>query len=141
MYATKLLFASVVFAFSHTHCAYAQWVDFDADSRSPVQSGAMDKVDEIQNSAPARLRAVNLARTYAIDINGGLSVYRPSACMFSSSASGCLVSTDSKGFLFRFNGGPPGWQQMGRRAEVETEILISPDGRNVSRLIYNGRLR
>jgi hypothetical protein len=141
VYATKLLFASVVLAASHTHCAHAQWVDFDADRRSPDHSGAMDKVDEIQNSGPARLRAVNLARSYAVDMNGGLSMYRPSACMFSSSAAGCLISADSKGFLFRFNGGPPGWEQMGRKADIETEILIGPDGTNVARLIYNGRLR
>ena len=30
---------------------------------------------------------------------------------------------------------------MGRKADIETEILIGPDGTNVARLIYNGRLR
>jgi len=100
----------------------------------------LQRIDQLQQQAPARQRAMNLARNTAITLNGGLGVYRPAACMFSSGGSGgtCLVQNDSQGFLFRFNGGAPGWQQQGMPPSFTTEILISPDGRTVGQLIYNG---
>ena len=93
--------------------------------------------------AYSAIRALNLARNTAVKLNGGLSVYMPAACMFSSGGSGgsCLAQTNSQGFLFRFNGGTPGWQQLGKPPTLTTEILISPDGRTVSKLVYNGPLR
>ena len=86
------------------------------------------------------VRAINLARNTAVKLNGGLTVYRPAACMFSTDISGgsCLVQTNSDGYLYRFLGGAPGWQQLGLPATTETELLISPDGRTVVNLIYNG---
>jgi len=86
------------------------------------------------------VRALNLARNHAVKLNGGLGTYRPAACMFSTEWSGseCLVRRDDAGFLFRFLGGPPGWQQLNLAPTVETEILIAPDGRTVVQLIHNG---
>ncbi|MFM7674105.1 MAG: hypothetical protein ACKO5F_00595 [Synechococcus sp.] len=89
------------------------------------------------------IRAVNLARNVAVKLNGGLGVYRPQDCMFRSSSdgNGCLVSRGPEGFLFRFLGGAPGWQQLVLPPTVETEILISPSGRDVVNLVYNGAPR
>jgi hypothetical protein len=85
-----------------------------------------------------RGRAVNLARMRAEVINGGLRVYRPATCMYERSGGDCLVRSDAQGHLFRFYGGGPGWAQLGQPPTLETEILISPDGRNVVSVLYNG---
>lgn len=85
-----------------------------------------------------RLRAANLARMTAENLNGGLSRYFTANCMHQRGGGPCLVQTNSNGFLFRFLGGPPGWQAMGQPATLETQILISPDGRSVSQIEYNG---
>jgi hypothetical protein len=86
------------------------------------------------------VRAINLARNTAIKLNGGLSVYQPAACMFNNGTDGgsCLVALNERGYLYRFQGGPPGWQQLGLAPSTETELLVSPDGRSVRELIYNG---
>lgn len=86
------------------------------------------------------VRALNLARNHAVKLNGGLGTYRPAACMFSTEWSGseCLVRRDDTGFLFRFLGGPPGWQQLNLPPTLETEILIAPDGRAVVQVLHNG---
>ena len=86
----------------------------------------------------AGLRAANVARMNAERLNGGLGVYRTQACMHSNRGADCLIRRDRNGYLFRFLGGTPGWQQLGVPATVETEILISPDGTRVERVIYNG---
>lgn len=88
----------------------------------------------------ANVRALNTARETAISLNGGLSVYRPAACMVETGTGGggCLVSDDDQGFLFRFNGGVPGWQQEGIAPTVETEIRVAPDGRTVVGIVHNG---
>ncbi len=103
----------------------------------------LERIDQLQQQAPARQRALNLARNTVVKLNGGLSQYMPEACMFASGGSGgsCLVSSNDQGFLFRFNGGTPGWQQLGTAPTTTSEILISPDGRTVAQLIYNGPLR
>ncbi len=87
----------------------------------------------------ARVRAVNLARDTAVRLNGGLSVYRPAKCMFDTSLGGgsCLIRRDDQGFLFRFLGGAPGWQQEGLQPTWDTEILVSPDGRQVVQVVFN----
>lgn len=99
------------------------------------------------SGAPARaqvpfsaVRALNLARNLAVQQNGGLSVYRPAQCMFQTADAGneCLLSMDEDGFVFRFLGGVPGWEQFQMPASVETEVRISPDGRTVEEVIYNG---
>ena len=91
----------------------------------------------------ANVRAVNLARETAVNLNGGLSVYRPAACMFETSTGGgaCLVADDDQGFLFRFPGGGPGWQQEAINPSLETEIRVAPDGRAVEAILYNGAPR
>ncbi len=86
------------------------------------------------------VRALNLARNAAVIRNGGLTVYTPANCMFTTSAASnpCLVGSDAEGFVYRFLGGPPGWQTMGLPATTETEIRIAPDGRQVVAILYNG---
>jgi len=121
--------------------AYSQWVDLDIDNTPRSGGTSLDQIEKIQQTGPARQRAVNLARSYAVELNGGLANYRPNSCMFSSSATGCLIDVSERGFLFRFTGGSPGWQQLDLPPSRETEILVSPDGRSVSQLIYNGSPR
>ncbi|KEF42633.1 MAG: hypothetical protein ER33_05050 [Cyanobium sp. CACIAM 14] len=98
--------------------------------------------------APARaqgvpfneIRALNLARNAAVLSNGGLTVYTPASCMFSTSAASnpCLISNTPEGFVYRFLGGPPGWESKGLKPTTETEIKIAPDGRRVVAILYNG---
>ena len=85
-----------------------------------------------------RLRAANLARMTAESMNGGLSRYFTADCMHQRGGGPCLIQNNNNGFLFRFLGGPPGWQTYGQAATVETQILISPDGRTVNQVQYNG---
>ena len=91
----------------------------------------------------SNLRAVNLARNWAVNNNGGLSVYVPASCMFNSSDGGgsCLIQTNNPAYTFRFLGGAPGWQQEGLRPTTETEITVSPDGRTITNVGYNGAPR
>ena len=91
----------------------------------------------------ATVRALNLARNWAIDNNGGLSVYVPAACMFNTGDGGdsCLVQRDNQGYRYKFLGGRPGWQQTGQAPTQETELLVSTDGRRVLSVIYNGSPR
>lgn len=86
------------------------------------------------------VRALNLARNLAVQQNGGLSVYRPAQCMYQTADAGnaCLVSMDEDGFVFRFLGGVPGWEQFQMPASLETEVRISADGRTVEEVLYNG---
>lgn len=91
----------------------------------------------------ANVRAVNTARNWAVNANGGLSQYVPAACMFETSTGGgsCLVNSTPQGFVFRFAGGPPGWQSQGQLPSRETAVQVSPDGRMVLNVIYNGSPR
>ena len=91
----------------------------------------------------SNVRAVNLARNWAVNNNGGLSVYRPAACMFNTSDGGgsCLIQNNSQGFTFRFLGGAPGWQQDGLAPTTETQVSVSPDGRTITNVGYNGAPR
>lgn len=106
-----------------------------AISMSPAQP-AMAQVSDAQQ------RALNLARVFAVRINGTLTRYNPASCMFNTREGGgeCLVSTTG-GFRFAFLGGTPGWQQLNIAPTVETEIVISADGREVLQLVYNGSPR
>ncbi len=96
-----------------------------------------------EQNAPrfSTLRAVNLARMRAETINGGLIVYRAQRCMFEDNGGPCLVSSNANGIVFRFLGGPPGWQEQNQPPTVESEILVSPDGRQVLEVLYNGKPR
>ena len=91
----------------------------------------------------SNVRAVNLARNWAVNNNGGLSVYRPADCMFNTGDGGgsCLIQTNNPGYTFRFLGGSPGWQQEGLRPTTETEVTVSPDGRTITNVGYNGAPR
>ncbi len=91
----------------------------------------------------SNVRAVNVARQWAINQNGGLSVYVPAQCMFDTGNGGgsCLVQNNNQGYVFRFLGGSPGWQQYGQPATTLTEIQVSPDGRSVVNVGYNGAPR
>ena len=112
-----------------------------APALMPLAPGAPLRAAEI---VPARaVRAINLARTHVVRLNGGLSAYRPAQCMFATAASTnpCLVRNDADGYLFHFVGGSPAWEQQNRMPTVETEILISPEGREVGEVVYNGELR
>ena len=111
--------------------------------RSQAVDQTLQRIDALQQLAPARQRAINLARNTVVKLNGGLSRYMPAACMFASGGGvgGCLVQQNAQGFRFRFNGGSPGWQQLGTAPTTSSEILISPDGRSVVQVVYNGPLR
>jgi len=86
------------------------------------------------------VRAINFARNYAVNLNGGLQAYRPAPCMFATVTNDnpCLVSRGPDGFVFRFLGGPPAWEERKEPATLETEIVISPDGRSLQKLVFNG---
>lgn len=98
-----------------------------------------------QDAVPTHstIRALNLARNVAVQRNGGLGVYRPAQCMYDTDSAGnqCLLSRDANGYLFRFLGGPPGWQQLGLPATTETEMRVAADGRSVLEILYNGAPR
>lgn len=85
-----------------------------------------------------QVRAANLARMEAERINGGLGRYFAANCMHQKGGGDCMIRANDQGFLFRFLGGSPGWQVNKQAATVQTEILISPDGRNVVAVQYNG---
>ncbi len=88
-----------------------------------------------------RQRATNLARMYAERLNGGLGVYRAALCMHNRGGGDCLIQGDAQGYIFRFLGGPPGWQVLGLPPDRETEIEVSPDGRAIVKVLYNGEPR
>ncbi|MEA5424246.1 hypothetical protein [Synechococcus sp. CCY9202] len=113
-----------------------------AEAPAPAET-RLAQLDNGMPSPYSGIRALNLARNAAVKLNGGLGVYRPASCMFRSTSqdNDCLISADAQGFLFRFLGGQPGWEQLDLPPTVETEILISPDGREVVSVIYNGKPR
>jgi hypothetical protein len=97
-----------------------------------------------QSAVPnSSIRAINTARNTAVKLNGGLNVYRPAQCMFATAEpdNPCMIANDSPGYTFRFQGGPPGWQVLNLPPTHESEIRISPDGRSVEKVIYNGPVR
>jgi hypothetical protein len=93
-----------------------------------------------QTISEAQMRAANMARMQAEVLNGGLGKYSPADCMHQSGGADCLVSETAAGYRFRFQGGAPGWAAMGRPASLETDVLVSPDGRSL-RVEYNGPIR
>jgi hypothetical protein len=118
--------------------------ELPVEQTAPAQQAAPAASPQQDAPVPySAVRALNLARNTAILRNGGLGVYRPAQCMFVTAAAGneCLLSNDANGYVFRFQGGPPGWQQLGLPATHETEIRIAPDGRSVTEILYNGAPR
>ena len=114
-----------------------------AQSQTTGVDQTFDRIERLQQEAAARQRAINLARNTVVRLNGGLTRYMPAACMFASAGGGnsCLIKQNSQGFLFRFNGGAPGWQQQNLAPTFSSEVLIAADGRSVLEVIYNGPLR
>lgn len=108
-----------------------------------LAAGAMAIAPVLARVSENNVRALNVARNWAVTANGGLSNYRPEACMFDTSHGGgdCLIEDNSQGFTFRFLGGSPGWQQEGRSPNRESEVQVSADGREVLNVIYNGAPR
>ncbi|AII42557.1 hypothetical protein KR100_04145 [Synechococcus sp. KORDI-100] len=89
----------------------------------------------------AQTKAANQARMRAERLNGGLSRYRADRCMYVLRGEGCLVSNTESGFVFRFQGGAPGWQQQTPpQPTVLTEIRVSADGDRILDVPYNGPL-
>ena len=90
----------------------------------------------------AQPKAANLARMRAESLNGGLGQYRAASCMYETGASSCLESVSDRGFLFRFRGGSPGWQQQTPpNPTLETAVLVSRDGDRILEVSYNGTTR
>ena len=122
------------------------WITTASPMRRPLRSTLLATAGWLSASAAlaqvtaANVRAVNLARDWAIKTNGGLAAYVPAACMFNTAAGGgpCLAKSGSEGFRFRFLGGVPGWQEQGKPPSRETVLQVSADGRTVSQVIYNG---
>ena len=83
-------------------------------------------------------KAANVARMKAETLNGGLTKYRTAACMHQLGGGSCMVRASSDGYRFQFLGGAPGWETMNRKPTVETQIMVSPDGTKVEKVIYNG---
>ena len=98
-----------------------------------------------QTSRPLPLtqpKAANLARMRAELLNGGLGQYRAASCMYETGAGSCLESVSDSGFLFRFRGGAPGWQQQTPpEPTIETSVLVSRDGDRILEVSYNGTIR
>lgn len=110
-----------------------------APPAAPRTTNVLERVDAILADSQGLQRGLNLARATGIRLNGGLGLYRPANCMYAGiSDNSCLVSREEQGFVFRFSGGPPGWEQAQVPPTVETEILVSRDGRTVLDVIHNG---
>lgn len=121
--------------------------DPDDDDVNPGQVPEGNDEDDDDNTDPApstpapstttldplaARRAINLARGTAVSLNGGLSQYRPGACMFATTKDNpCITRADSEGIEFTIPGGPPGWEQNGDEPSTTTVMVISADGRSV----------
>jgi hypothetical protein len=99
---------------------------------------ALPVTAQAQTISQAQLRAANLARMEAERLNGGLTKYFAGQCMHQRGGANCLIQANETGFLFRFPGGTPGWEANRRAATVESQILISADGRTIEKVEYNG---
>ena len=106
-----------------------------------VISGLLSSTAALAQVPPSQLRAGNLARMEAEQLNGGLSEYSTARCMHRSGGGRCMVEDSAQGYRFNIPGGPPGWQALGQEPTLETELLISPDGNQLKQVIYNGSPR
>jgi hypothetical protein len=98
----------------------------------PLMAPVLAQVSDTQ------VRAANLARMEAEQLNGGLTKYFPANCMYAQGGGRCMVQSNANGYLFQFLGGPPGWEGNKQAATLQTKILIAPDGRTVKSVLYNG---
>lgn len=71
---------------------------------------------------------------------GGLPRDGAAACMVTTAAGWgpCLVNSTTQGSFLRIVGGPPGGQAEGRPPNRDTDLPISPDGRNVVNVTGSG---
>ena len=84
----------------------------------------------VRDNPLAARRALNLARGAAIQLNGGLRVYRPGSCMYTSASNNpCLIHAGPEGLEFSIPGGATGWEQAGEPPTLTTRILVAADGR------------
>ncbi len=114
----------------------------DGDAATPLTDRTLERIETIKAESQGLQRGINLARETATRLNGGLGLYRPASCMYAGiSNNPCILSRESSGFVFRFLGGAPGWEQFQLPATVESEIRISADGRSVDAVLYNGSPR
>lgn len=68
----------------------------------------------------------------AESLNGGVANYRADRCMYSTGAPACLVSASVDGYVFRFRGGPPGWQQRNpAQPTTLTTVTVTADGETI----------
>jgi len=79
------------------------------------------------------MRAANMARMEAEELNGGLRVYSADDCMHKGGGGTCLVSDTEEGYRFRFLGGAPGWRSRREPATVETQVLVRSEERRVGK--------
>jgi hypothetical protein len=113
-----------------------------APPAAPRTTQTLERIEELLRESQGLQRAINLARTTATQLNGGLELYRPASCMYAGiSNNPCLISREGGSFVFRFTGGAPGWEQFKLPPALETEIRVSGDGRTVLQVIYNGAPR
>jgi hypothetical protein len=105
-----------------------------------VSAAVLSSSAAVAQVSDSNVRAMNLARNWAVNTNGGLSVYGPAACMFNTGEGGgsCLLQGPGEAYTFRFFGGAPGWEVQGRPPTTETQMQITPDGRTVQQVEYNG---
>jgi hypothetical protein len=114
----------------------------DGPGATPLTDRTLERIETITAESQGLQRGINLARETATRLNGGLGLYRPASCMYAGiSNNPCIVSRESSGFVFRFLGGAPGWEQFQLPATVESEIRISANGRSVEAVLYNGSPR
>ena len=89
--------------------------------KSLVKTSALMAASALLSSLPAlaqvsaaNVRALNVARNWAVNNNGGLSVYRPAACMFNTGTAGAAASrktTARDSASSSSAGGPVGWNK------------------------------
>ena len=98
-------------------------------TKSPSFPNPYAEIPQTPETTDALRRAVNVARMAAERNHGGLAFYRAAACMYQRGGGNCLSQQNNRGFLFRFQGGPPGWEQLRIAPTTTTQILVAPDGR------------
>ncbi|HEY9825786.1 MAG TPA: hypothetical protein V6D19_10085 [Stenomitos sp.] len=84
------------------------------------------------NSDAFLTKAQNLARQTAINLNGGLSKYRPETSMFGPSERSPHTRNPDNSLTFQFKGGTPGSTEL----SIESVITVRPDGSTA--VNYNG---